>query len=352
MRNLIHLKDLGSDGLAEVIEQAMAWKRSAPGAHLRDVLLGMLFFNPSLRTRASFEAAMVRGGGQAMVLEAGKGAWAMEHRDGVVMDGSRPEHVREAAPVLSRYVDLLAVRSFAGLEDDAVDEADAVIRAFGEHAEVPVISMESAREHLCQGLADVLTLREKFGTTRNLPVTLTWAPHIKPLPKAVPNSFLLSAAAAGCDIRVAHPPGFDLPPSVVAEAEDLAAATGGSVSLGNDQAAAVEGSRAVYAKAWGPTLPVVPASDGATGASDHAPDPAAMIQAHPDWRVDSDLLSQSAADACLLHCLPVRRDLEVSAELLDSPVSAVVDQAENRFHVQRVLLERALEFNHPHRSVA
>ncbi|MEA5445354.1 N-acetylornithine carbamoyltransferase [Gammaproteobacteria bacterium AB-CW1] len=329
MPHLTHLEDLGTAGVPRVIEQALAWKADGPGAHLRDVLLGMLFFNPSLRTRASFEAVMARGGGSALILEAGKGAWAMEHREGIAMDGDRPEHVREAAPVLSRYVDLLAVRAFAQLQDDQVDEGDALIRAFRAHATVPVISMESAREHLCQGLADVLTLRERYGSLKGLPVTLSWAPHIKPLPKAVPNSFLLTAAAAGCQVRIAHPPGFELPGPVMAQAEALAAESGGSVELGHDQAAALAGSRAVYAKAWGPVLPA-------------AGDAAAMMQAHPDWQVGPAQMARAETDASLLHCLPVRRNVEVAATLLDSPASAVVDQAENRFHVQRVLLDMAL----------
>ena len=338
MNHLTHIADLGVDGVAEVVERALAWKNQDPGRHLSELLLGMMFFNPSLRTRASFEAAMLRGGGHAMVLEAGGGAWAMEHRDGLPMDGKQPEHIREAAPVLSRYVDLLAVRSFAGLVDDAEDEADPVIHAFREHASVPVISMESAREHLCQGLADLLTLRERHGSLKGLPVTLTWAPHIKPLPKAVPNSFLLSAAAAGCELRVAHPPGFELADAVVEQAHGMAERSGGRLSFGHDQQAATTGSRAVYAKAWGPVLPF----NG---------DAAAAMQAHPEWMVSPDLLAAADADVSFLHCLPVRRDLEVAAAVLDGPASAVVDQAENRFHVQRVLLDRAVRA-HQHRSIA
>ncbi|MDQ2069590.1 N-acetylornithine carbamoyltransferase [Natronospira bacteriovora] len=341
MQHMTHIEDLGMEGVHAVVEQAMTWKRQHPGRHLEDVLLGMLFFNPSLRTRASFEAVMARAGGQSMVLEAGKGAWAMEHRDGVAMDGERPEHVREAAAVLSRYVDVLAVRAFAGLMDDAEDEADPVMRAFRAHATVPVISMESAREHLCQGLADVLTLRERLGPLQGQPVTLSWAPHIKPLPKAVPNSFLLSAAAAGCQVRVAHPPGFELPAGVRRQAEALAAQSGGEVQYGHEQLEAMAGSRAVYAKAWGPVLPL---------ADEQAA--AAMMKAHPDWRVGAGQLAPASADAFLMHCLPVRRDLEVEAALLDSGASAVVDQAENRFHVQRVLLDMAMQSIAGRREVA
>ncbi|MGH8363121.1 MAG: N-acetylornithine carbamoyltransferase, partial [Gammaproteobacteria bacterium] len=218
MRHFTRLSDLGVDGVDAVLGAALAWKKRPPGPHLRDRLLGMVFFNPSLRTRASFEAAMLRGGGHAIVLEVGSGVWKLEDRAGAVMDADKPEHIREAIPVLGRYADALAVRTFAALADDDTDAADPVINAFRELAGVPVISMESAREHPCQGLADLLTVREQFGKTRGLPVTLVWAPHIKPLPKAVPHSFLLTAAAAGCEVRVAHPPGFDLQRGVLEEA--------------------------------------------------------------------------------------------------------------------------------------
>jgi len=326
MRHFTRLADLGPAGVQSVLEQAIAWKRQPPGAHLTGRLLGMVFFNPSLRTRASFEAVMARGGGHAIVLEVGGGVWKLEDRVGAVMDQDRAEHVKEAVPVLGRYVDLLAVRTFAICTNDADDERDPVMQAFRDYSTVPVISMESAREHPCQGLADLLTIRETFGPTHGLPVTLTWAPHIKPLPKAVPHSFLLTAAAAGCDVRVAHPPGFELHPTVVAEANAFAAAAGGRVSFTNRQSEALSGSRAIYAKAWGPTMP------GPLGPE--------AVRAHADWRTDPAHLAQAAPGAIFLHCLPVRRNVEVADGVLDSPASRVVDEAENRFHVQRVLLDR------------
>ena len=325
MRHFTRLADLGPDGLRLVLDQARAWKRNPPGAHLSGQLLGMVFFNPSLRTRASFEAAMARGGGRSIVLEVGGGVWKLEDRIGAVMDQDRAEHVKEAVPVLGRYVDLLAVRTFATCADDGEDVRDPVMQAFRDYSTVPVISMESAREHPCQGLADLLTITETFGDTRRLPVTLTWAPHIKPLPKAVPHSFLLTAAAAGCEVRVAHPPGFDLHPEVMAEAQAWAKATGGSITVTHDQRAALAGSRAVYAKAWGPAVPGPLAADA--------------VRSHPAWMVDLPHLQQAAPGAILLHCLPVRRNVEVGDAALDSPASRVVDQAENRFHVQRVLLD-------------
>ena len=331
MRHFTRLSDLGVDGVDEVLGAALAWKKQPPGAHLRDKLLGMVFFNPSLRTRASFEAAMLRGGGHALVLEVGGGVWKLEDRAGAVMDADKPEHIREAIPVLGRYVDALAVRTFAALADDNADAADPVINAFRELAGVPVVSMESAREHPCQGLADLLTVREQFGKTRGLPVTLIWAPHIKPLPKAVPHSFLLTAAAAGCEVRIAHPPGFNLHPAVVAEARQYAAHSGGSVTLTPDRQAALAGSRVVYAKSWGPATRDVPASKAA-----------ARITAHKNWLVTDQTLAAAAQDAIFLHCLPVRRNVEIADAVLDGVHSRVINQAENRFHVQRVLLQELL----------
>ncbi len=333
MKHFTHIADLGVAGVAQVLDEAQAWKRQGPGAHLAGKLLGMVFFNPSLRTRASFEAAMIRGGGNAIVLDVGNGVWKLEDRAGAVMDGDRPEHIKEAIPVLGRYADALAVRTFGALQDDDADAADPVLNAFRALAGVPVISMESAREHPCQGLADLLTVRENFGATQGLPVTLTWAPHIKPLPKAVPHSFLLTAAAAGCEVRVAHPPGFDLHPGVLEQARAYARESGGSVSLTHDRKAALAGSRVVYAKAWGPDTRQVPAAEAAV-----------RVQQHKAWILDAAAMA-AARDAAFLHCLPVRRNVEVADAVLDGPASRVIDEAENRFHVQRVLLHRLLNQN-------
>ncbi len=329
MRHLTRIQDLGPQGVETILAQAAAWKRQSPGLVFQNRLLGMVFFNPSLRTRTSFEAVMLRSGGHAIVLDVGNGVWKLEDRVGAVMNGDRAEHIKEAAPVLSRFVDMLGVRAFSGGGGDEEDEQDSVINAFRRHATVPLVSMESAREHPCQGLADVLTLRENFGSTKKLPVTLTWAPHIKPLPKAVPNSFLLTAAAAGCEVRVAHPPGFELHPQVRAEAEAYAKATGGSVTYTHDQEEALDGSRAVYAKAWGP----------ATRAG-HAPgDVAALLSSYSGWMPTRRAMSQAAKDAIFLHCLPVRRNVEVADDVLDHSSSRVIDTAENRFHVQRSILQ-------------
>jgi N-acetylornithine carbamoyltransferase len=316
---------LGPEGLESILAKAMAWKGGPHPKHLVDKVLGMVFFNPSLRTRASFEAVMARGGGSSIVLEVGSGVWKLEDRLGAVMNSDRAEHVREAVPVLSRYVDALAVRTFAGGADDDLDHADPVMSAFRELATVPVISMESAREHPCQGLADLMTVRETFGATPRLPVTLAWAPHIKPLPKAVPNSFLLTAAAAGCEVRIAHPKGFELHPSVLAEAGAFAQSAGGSVSITHDLNAALQDSHVIYAKAWGPATE--------SGLSAEA------VKEHSEWMTRESHLGSARPDAIFLHCLPVRRNVEVADAVLDSAHCRVVDEAENRFHIQRAILD-------------
>jgi N-acetylornithine carbamoyltransferase len=327
MKHFTRLADLGPEGVQQILAKAAAWKQERPGAIFADRILGMVFFNPSLRTRASFEAAMLRHGGHAIVLEVGAGTWKLEDRDGAVMDQDRAEHVREGVPVLGRYVDALAVRTFSHGDGDDIDELDPVINAFRRFSTVPVLSMESAREHPHQGLADLLTIQEAHGTTK-VPVTLTWAPHMKPLPKAVPNSFLLTAAACGAEIRVAHPKGYELAPEVRAEAEKYAAATGGKILYTTDQDAALEGSAAVYAKAWGPST-----TSGLEAA------PMADLGA---WMPTAAHMRKAAKEVIFTHCLPVRRNLEVHDSVLDGPWSRVVDEAENRFHVQRATIDALL----------
>ena len=254
MRHATGIHDLGVEGVEEILARALAWKLGPHPKHLVDKILGMVFFNPSLRTRASFEAVMARGGGSSIVLEVGNGVWKLEDREGAVMDGDRAEHIKEAAPVLSRYVDMLAVRTFAANVERRADNADPVMNGFRSSGTVPTISMESAREHPCQGLADLLTARETFGSTKGLPVTLAWAPHIKPLPKAVPNSFLLTAAAAGLRGAGGPPQGLRAAPQRHApRPRPCARATGGSVAVTNDLDPALEGTRVIYAKAWGPS---------------------------------------------------------------------------------------------------
>jgi N-acetylornithine carbamoyltransferase len=341
MRHFTHLADLGVEGVARLLQRALELK-ARPQRELFDArVLAMLFFNPSLRTRVSFETAMLRGGGSAVVLNAGQDTWKLEDRPGAVMDADRPEHLRDAIPVLCGYVDGLAVRCFAGISDRDADEQDGLLRQIRELATVPVISMESAREHPCQGLADMLTVLEGGPATgeptcaapreapplRGRKLTLTWAPHIKPLPLAVPHSFLLTAAACGADLTVAHPQGFELHPAVLAEAARYAECSGARIAFTRDQRAACAGAEVVYAKSWAPV------EIGNAGA---------LLSQHAHWLCDLPLLTQNAVPARFMHCLPVRRNVEVSDAVLDSPLSLTVPEAHNRYFVQVAALDLLL----------
>jgi N-acetylornithine carbamoyltransferase len=344
MRNWVSMLDHTPTDLAELVQIARQLKvgRCRERARaLHEKILIMVFFNPSLRTRTSFEAAMLRFGGHAITLSVGGDTWNLEHRDGVVMDGDAAEHVREAAPVLSRYGDALAVRTFAGLRDARQDADDAVIRGFARHATVPLVNMESAVEHPCQGLADWMTLEEKLagaggaspsGTVSSLAgkrFVLTWAPHVKPLPMAVPHSALLAAAAAGMHVTVAHPPGYDLNPAIVDRARAWCRERDAEFRVTHEQREACRAADAVYVKSWGSgALYGQPALQRES------------FREHTGWCVD---LPHLGRHAILMHCLPVRRNVVIADAALDDPRCAVVDQAENRLWTQAAILCRLME---------
>ncbi len=299
----------------------------------RDPLLagkrfGMVFFNPSLRTRTAFEVACADLGAHAVHLQVGGGLWSLEHRDGVVMDGPHAEHVREGFGALSRMVDGLGLRAFAGMQDIAEDARDDVLRAAAEASTVPLLSLESAMCHPHQGLADALTVRRKIGERAK--VVVTWAPHIKPLPLAVAHAATTAFAQEGHDVVVAHPAGFELEAGVLADAARMAKRGGGSLTTTNDRDAALEGARVVYAKSW-----------GATGHYGDAEAGARAVQSHPDWLVDPAAMARTDA-AIFMHCLPVRRGVVVADEVLDGPASVVLDQAAARLDVQKATLCRAM----------
>lgn len=276
-----------------------------------------LFFDPSLRTHTSMEVATGRLGAHFVHLQAEKGTWAMEFDDGVVMDGVAQEHVREAAPVLSAYADVLAVRAFP--KDNVRDER--VIRAFGAYASGPLINLESALAHPCQGLADQLTMCDlSGGDFRGQKVCLTWAPHPKPLPQAVPLSVVRAAVLGGADLHVACPEGFDLDEEEVERARSLSGDTGAQIHLTRDPDAAAHGAIAVYAKGWS-AGPRETHTERQVGLS--------------HWTVDAARMESARA---FLHCLPVRRNVIVTDEVLDGPKSRVIPQAANREPVQAALL--------------
>ncbi len=303
-------------------------KRGEVQGGLERKVLAMIFMDPSLRTRASFETAMFLHGGHAFVLEPGRGSWSLENEVGVVMEGVGVEHVVDAARVLGRYADAIAVRSFPRGIDWASERKDAVLANFARYCGKPVINLESVRRHPCQGLADALTLRERLGEPRGRKFVLQWAWHPKPLPTAVPASAALAAAHLGMQVTIAHPPGFELDPDDMAAIEQLARARGGSVATTHDREAALDGAEAVYVKAWG-------------ALSAHArPDQERHLRLpHRSWRMTVEAQARTRnGGGIVMHCLPVRRNVEIDDAVLDGPHSAVYDEAENRLHAQRALL--------------
>jgi N-acetylornithine carbamoyltransferase len=324
MKHFVSTEDFTLEALDELLEHAAGLKRKEVTSKLPGKTLGMVFFNSSLRTRTSFETGMFQLGGHALNLAVGQGLWNLETREGVVMDGDRAEHVKEAVPVLSRYVDALAVRCFPFGNSWEEDRTDPVISAFARYATVPVINMESAVWHPCQALADALTWKEQ-GLKAGDKIVITWAYHPRALPMAVPNSALMVAAQRGLDVTVLRPTSYALDADIVSRAAAIAKGAGGTVRE-TDDISALEGARIVYAKSWG--------SLDAYG----DPERDQSMRAHlKNWQVTSEWMARTGGGR-FMHCLPVRRNVVVSDGVLDSEASIVVDQAENRLHAQKALL--------------
>jgi N-acetylornithine carbamoyltransferase len=263
-----------------------------------------------------------------LVLSPGSDAWALEFEEGAVMDGSAVEHVKDAAAVLSGYVDILAIRSFASLEDRDEDRADPVLRAFAEYATVPVINMESCLWHPLQGLADTTTwLRHLGPRLEGKKLTLSWAPHPRALPAAVANQVLLSAALMGMDVTVAHPDGFDLDPDILDRAEMVAHAYGGGLEVTRDRDAAFSGAEVVVAKSW----------SGFSGYGQREQEAAARATLG-HWCVDEGAMSMTD-NAGFMHCLPVRRNVVVEDAVIDGARSWVHEAAHYRMWTAMALLE-------------
>ena len=293
--------------------------------------VALVFFNPSLRTRASMQVGIYELGGNPVILEPGGTSWTLEHREGVVMDADKTEHLAEFVRVLERYVSAIGVRTFAELKDWEIERTDPVLNAFEKYASVPVINLESAMHHPCQAMADMMTIGEKLGTEKKK-VLLTWAWHPKPLPMAVPNSFALAAAQFGHDLRIAHPAGYELDDELVAEIESQAVANGGSVEVTNDLNGAYDGIEVVYAKSWG--------GKKFYGLADTDIEFRANLRS--DWIVDESKMGRTD-DAIFMHCLPVRRNVIVSDGVIDASRSVVIDEAENRLHVQKAIMTELIQ---------
>jgi N-acetylornithine carbamoyltransferase len=319
------------DELIQLIDSAQGFKRGADQSKpLAGRSVALVFFNPSLRTRASMQVGIYELGGNAVVLEPGGTSWTLEHREGALMDADKTEHVAEFVRVLGRYCAAIGVRTFAALKDWEEERTDPVLTAFGKFSEVPVINLESAMHHPCQASADMMTIREKLGDGRKK-VLLTWAWHPKPLPMAVPNSFALASAQMGHDLVIAHPRGYELDDELMKIITRQAAGTGGSVSVTNDIDGAFDGAEVVYAKSWG--------SKKFYGELDK--DITERAQYRAKWIADEAKMARTNS-AIFMHCLPVRRNVIVTDGVIDSASSVVIDEAENRLHIQKAILARLL----------
>ncbi|KPJ83442.1 MAG: hypothetical protein AMS17_17555 [Spirochaetes bacterium DG_61] len=327
MKNLISLSHLTREQVMELIEMAMRMKKGAFTPSLKGKNLILLFFNPSLRTRTSFELAMQQLHGNVVTLNAGDDTWKLEIEEGVVMDGEAAEHIKDAARVLGRYADAIGIRAFARGENWERDRQDPIIDAFVKHSGVPVINMESSLYHPNQALADVMTIMEAYGTdVKGCPVTITWANHPNPLPMAVPNSILLTCALFGMDVRFLRPQGYDLDPSIMERAEKMCSTAGGRLTVTDNFKKGYTGSRVVYAKSWG--------SIEFYGDKQREREHRRKLSG---WIVDEGKMALTD-DAMFLHCLPVRRNRVVADAVIDGPRSGVYDEAENRLHAQKAVL--------------
>lgn len=327
----LSLSEWSDERIARVLDDAHRLKQS--GHRSREAegkVLGLVFFNSSLRTRVSFETAVAHLGGSSSIIQPGQGTWTFEIEKGAVMDRDRTEHLQEAFQVLSGYCDAIGVRAFAGMQDWEADRSERLLQAVSEHVTVPLINMESAWSHPCQGMADWMTLQERFnGALQGRKLVLSWAPHPSPLPMAVPHTVLEVAARSDMDITLACPEGAEPDAAVLDRTRHLAEAGGRSFEVEHDQYRAFQDADVVYAKSWASPLIY---SDPAEEQS--------LRQVNTHWQVTRKAMNRTR-DAAFMHCLPVRRNVVVEDRVLDSPQAVHLQQAENRLHAQKAIL-RAL----------
>ena len=331
MKRFLDLADLTRDEVRALLDLTRQLETHPEPHALAGKILGLVFFNPSLRTLASFQAAMSRLGGSSFVVTPGQGTWQLEMRQGVVMNGAAAEHVREGIPVLASYCDALGIRAFADGKDLRHDLAETAFNAMAAVVDKPFINLESAVNHPCQALADWKTL-DDLGVPRNGKFVLSWVYHPRALPLAVPAATLHMAAQRGMDVVVLRPDGFALPPQIMDKARSAAASSGGSVRETDDRREALDGAQVLYAKEWGST----------THYGDVEGD-ARLRAGLTDWCVRSDWFATTANDCRLMHCLPVRRNTAVADEVLDGPRSVVQREAYNRLTVQMAVLHKLLK---------
>ena len=318
MNTFFHVEDLGD--LRTALAEAQEIKRNRYAfQHLgKNKTLLMIFFNNSLRTRLSTQKAATNLGMNVIVLDVNAGAWKLETERGVIMDGDKSEHLLEAIPVMGSYCDIIAVRSFAGLTDREYDYAETIVGQFVRYSGRPVVAMETATVHPLQAFADLITI-EEYKQKARPKVVLSWAPHCRALPQAVPNSFAEWMNAADVDLVITHPEGYELDPRFV-----------GKAKVEYDQHKALEGADFVYAKNW--------SCPGVTNPSDYGK----ILSKDMSWTIDTEHMSWTD-NGYFMHCLPVRRGLIVTDDLIESDHSLVIPEAANREISAETVLKRVLE---------
>jgi N-acetylornithine carbamoyltransferase len=331
MQHFLSTADWTAEQLEGLLSLAASLKQDVIHEDLRGKSIALMFLNPSLRTRTSFELGMQQLGGIAIVLQPGKDAWGVEFDPGVVMDGDAEEHIAEVAGVLSRYCDLIALRAFPLFKDWSIDREDKVIRSLARHASVPVINMETI-VHPCQELALMLTLKEKLGDVRQRKFVLAWTFHPRPLNTAVANSALLIASKFGMDVTLLCPEeAYRLDPQFENAAAEFAAQSGGSLSFTHDIEEAYRAADVVYAKSWG-ALPYY-------GRPEQEWE---LRKNYRHFMVDEEKMALTN-NALFSHCLPLRRNVKASDAVMDAPYCVALDEAENRLHVQKAVMLRLLD---------
>jgi N-acetylornithine carbamoyltransferase len=333
MRRFNDLADLSRDEIQNLIALAKRLDEKPEPRALEGKVLSLLFLSPSLRTLSSFQAAMIRLGGGAFVISPEMSIHGLESRYGIVMDGAAAEHVREAIPVIASYGDAMGVRAFAERRDIEHDIADTDFRALTALIDKPWINMESAIDHPCQSLADWKTLDELGVPAQGGKFVLTWAYHPKALPLAVPSATLHMAAKRGMNVVHLRPPGFELPPAILAKARKAAAESGGSVTETTDRREAMEGAHVIYAKSYSSTRFY----------GDKIGDQKLREDLVGTWCVDEPWFANARPDCKFMHCLPVRRGVVVADRILDGPRSVVIQEARNRMVVQMAVLYRMMK---------
>ncbi len=331
MKTFNDLAELGNEEISALLELAGRLDKHPEPQALQGKVLSLLFLSPSLRTLASFQAAMTRLGGGSFVISPDMSIHGLETRPGIVMDGTAAEHINEAVPVIASYGDAIGIRAFAERKNLEHDLAETEFNALTGLIDTPWINMESAMNHPCQNLADWKTLDDLAVPANGGKFVLSWAFHPKALPLAVPSSTLYTAARRGMDVTVLRPEGFELPESVMQRAKSAAEAAGGSITETDDRAEAMQDAHVIYAKSWSSTRYY----------GDRINDQKLRNEL-VDWCVDEPWFDNAQDDCRFMHCLPVRRGVVVSDNILDGPRSVVIHEARNRMLAQMAVLHRML----------